>query len=439
MEAQALSELLSRNNIVITKQRLLLNVAILLYLVLAWYNYQHFISPKYFDFGMTYHPSFVKSVEAVFLIFVSAAFLPTRIDKVSDFVITLFFILPYTNHLLLYSFLDEARSYCYASVTAFLLLATIRNIPISLPKPFFSSSGLAISAVASGVGVMAAAMLYINYVGFSKFNLDPTKVYEFRADISDAGAQNAALGYLGTWGFKVFMPYLFALALWQRKWLAIAALYGVQVFFYGITSTKAALAIPLLVFLAYMIGRSNFKSHFIILFLTGLTALGIIEDAHYGSGLVNLFLIRREFWDPAAINWIYYDIFSHFGFVHWGDSFFSSIFQYRLPNSPQMFVDLYKFGWEGNAGTGFLGSGFMQAGFFGMMLYASVIAVLLAIVDAITRNSLPQWLGLAIVVVPFYFALSSADLPAALLTHGLMLAILLLYLSSLKKAQFVGP
>ena len=59
----------------------------------------------------------------------------------------------------------------------------------------------------------------------------------------------------------------------------------------------------------------------------------------------------------------------------------------------------------------------------------------LRIVDALIVGRLPLWFGLSLVIVPFISLFTSADLSTALLTHGLAVSLVLLWLFGGRKVD----
>jgi hypothetical protein len=86
------------------------------------------------------------------------------------------------------------------------------------------------------------------------------------------------------------------------------------------------------------------------------------------------------------------------------------------------------FGKEGmNANTGWIGSGYMNAGYFGVILYAMLMGLVLRVLDNLsTRRRLGLVVSLSL--LPMIAMITSADLPTGMLTHGGGIVILLLHI-----------
>lgn len=82
------------------------------------------------------------------------------------------------------------------------------------------------------------------------------------------------------------------------------------------------------------------------------------------------------------------------------------------------------------ANTGWLGSGYMHFGFLGMVLYALLVGLLLIIIDMLAKGREPGIL-IAIFFTPLLALFLSSDLTTAILTHGLLLAMFLIWVCRL--------
>ena len=84
-----------------------------------------------------------------------------------------------------------------------------------------------------------------------------------------------------------------------------------------------------------------------------------------------------------------------------------------------------------DANTGWMGSGYMHFGFAGLLIYAFIIGLLLSIVDTLAKRR-ELGISVAILFIPFFTLFLSTDLPTAMLTHGLLLALFLSWVCELK-------
>jgi hypothetical protein len=131
---------------------------------------------------------------------------------------------------------------------------------------------------------------------------------------------------------------------------------------------------------------------------------------------------------------MYHDFFSREDLVFWSSSILRYVIRYPYQDPIPLIIGA-EFGetdlW---ANVGFFGTSYMHAAIFGVVIYGFIGGILLGIIDSIAKSGVENWVIISITSVPFYNLAAHTDLPTALLTHGLGLAILLSYLlTPLKK------
>lgn len=72
---------------------------------------------------------------------------------------------------------------------------------------------------------------------YKYFNLDFTKVYQFR-ELSNKLASVGIMAYINGWVYKVFVVYLMAYALLKKNFAFFMILFFIEVFFYSISGQK---------------------------------------------------------------------------------------------------------------------------------------------------------------------------------------------------------
>ena len=133
-------------------------------------------------------------------------------------------------------------------------------------------------------------------------------------------------------------------------------------------------------------------------------------------------------------------VFSKEGYIYLSTAKgFSAFINYPFEYPPAQMISLYLQGhthtWMNN---GFLATSYMHFGFCGMIIFSVIVGILLNIVDNISKDRLPCWFSISIVIVPFFSLFTSSDLTTALLNHGLGLCIVLLWLFSARYSTIHG-
>jgi hypothetical protein len=151
--------------------------------------------------------------------------------------------------------------------------------------------------------------------------------------------------------------------------------------------------------------------------------------------LANLFL-RRTMFLPANSNYGYHLFFSDHPHVLLSSSkFVFGLIEPVYDRPPAFMLGEYFTGNpDTSANTGWIGTSFMHFGYFGMFAFSLVIGLLLGILDQLAAKT-DKSLSTALLVIPFYSLFVSADLPTAMLTHGLILALVLLWLLKIERKK----
>jgi len=281
--------------------------------------------------------------------------------------------------------------------------------------------------IAVGVSVVAVLYLVVWYFATGaafNLNLNFSKVYEFRdinSELSDVGV----LAYLNSWVLQVFSIFVISYFLHRRKILIALLFVGIQVFFFSVSSHKSVLLYPFMIF-AIWFYFSKYSSMVVVpISFTAIVALSLslflfLDELYTGS-----LFIRRVFFVPALLTYGYFDFFSEHAYIYWSNSVFAGFVKYPYSDRVTILIG-QSLGSTASANNGFISSGYAHAGLIGVAFYSVLLGLILNFIDNISRNTIPLWFALAITVIPLRNILISSDLLTALLTHGLIVAVLLL-------------
>jgi hypothetical protein len=262
--------------------------------------------------------------------------------------------------------------------------------------------------------------------GLSYFNLDLTAVYDFRRVVGDV-LYRGPMAYLIVWATKVFGPTLLALSLWRRKYWLSLIIFCLHVIWFGISSHKSVLFYPLLVVFLWQWFQYSRALSLIPIALTGVVLASFSLYILFSEIFLGSLFIRRVFFVPAHLTFVYYEFFSSRDFVYWSSSFTSWFIEYKYEMSTSREIGAY-LGTSANANNSFLSTGYMHAGIPGIILYGVLVGLLFRLIDSLSSKGIPLWLAIASVIVPSQSLLTSVDLPTALLTHGFGTSIVILLL-----------
>jgi len=410
------------------KSRGLFIFVVLIFRLFLDLSYVYIISPIYEYAGFVVQIDLLKLIESYLLTFLLALIIPSRTKKPSDFFVVLLFLLPVLPTISLYGLRAENRAFIYMMLVGFLTVLVTCTLPeIKLRR---LKGGRNIGVFICGIAVVVVFVWLIRRGGLGYFNLDLTRVYEFRREVG-AAINIGFWAYLNAWVFKVFNVALIAWALFRKRYLLLLLFIGLQVVFFAISSHKSVLFYPFLVIALYGFIERKYALHLIVLGLLGLVGVCSAIALFTGNILPASLFIRRVIFVPASLNYAYYEFFSQAGHVFMSNSVLSFFIKYPFPYPPTQMISEFLLGhtncWANN---GFLATSYMHFGFPGGIIFSFVVGLLVRTVDVLVVGKLPLRFGITLVIVPFFSLFTSADLGTALLTHGLAISLLLLWLFS---------
>lgn len=387
--------------------------------------YVYYVSVYFAYYGFAY--SFIPTRLPIALLVISALslFLRPRISEITVLLAALchlFFLIP------------TAVMFVFAGLfsTIFLWTAVIQATLVVLSSQQFkfnwqlqiSQKALYQGLLVIGVSGLAVA-IYLR--GIFSFGFNIFEIYERRseANVADIGL----LGYLQQMGAQASL-LLTAVAFFNRRYLMTLAGFITAVMFFAYTGHKSTVFWAL-----FMIGflyLSRFKNKFSYLLLGSVFFVwfvAIIIETPLGAEL-GTFLIRRTVFTPVLLNHYYMMFAEQFGFLDWSYSKVGlGLFEYTDTVSPTQAVGHYLTGSDTNsANTGLIGFGFINAGHVGVALYLVIFVGLLILATGLARQKKIEVLGAALLVRSTYFALTTSDLPATVLSGGLGYALIVLAL-----------
>ena len=259
------------------------------------------------------------------------------------------------------------------------------------------------------------------------FNFNFERVYEFRED------NNLAFGgpffsYVTSWTYQIFNMFLIAFFLMKKNYLFVFIFVIFQIFFFGAVTQKEIIFFPAILLFSWYFFRKT-KSLLIFPIACSLVLLfSIALDSYFETVVLSGLFSRRLFYVPANLSYVYYEFFSLNEYAYWSNSFlkylFSSVYPEGIPRAIGEYMNSL-----GSMNNGYVSSGYAQAGFFGVLLYSVIIGFILKMVNYFSYKQIPLWLSIAILFAPLRSLIISADLFTTLLTHGLIMSLLILFLA----------
>jgi len=387
--------------------------------------YATFVSPVYGYTGFAWTPDILKYLESwivyCFLIF----WAPKKMNRISDLFLLIVFFNMIVPVLIFYSLADQSRSYLYTALLGYFLVLIFRQVmPVRFPVIL---EGRCIARIIVILSVLGISAWFFLSGGVQFFNLNLAKVYEYR-DVAGEIIRAGPMAYLNTWTFFVFGPTLLTMALWRRAFFFAALVLLVHLFWFGVSAHKIVLFAPaLVIFTWFWLQKTKSLSWIplgLALVISSCLCIFFIFDRIRPASL----FVRRVFFVPAMLTFKYYDFFSNNELIWWSNSKLTlGLLKYPYYINSAELIGKWV-GSESHANNGFLASGYMHAGVLGVALYGLLVGFLFWLIDSITDKNIPQCIALGIVIIPIYSLIISSDLPTALLTKGIAVGILILFL-----------
>lgn len=406
-------------------ERILFILGLFVFKCILDLGYIYFVSPVFEYTGFFYNLNAWKVFESYILLFIFALILPYKIKRPSDFFVVFLFIFIAVPLLSIYGFKNEAREYLYMVLLSFLVLNTVIHFPkIQIPK--LSQGRLLAITLSVGVLVFIFAWIIVRG-GFNYLNFNLLRVYEFRREVASV-VFPGSMSYVKVWYAKVISIVLLIYFLWRRYYILSALIVICHVVYFGVTAHKAYLLFPFLAIFAYIIAHWRYMVHVLVCGLTILSVIVLLFFWIGGESFPASLLIRRAFFVNADNHFAYYHFFSESGLVYMSNGVLSFLSNYPYKYPPPRMISLFKYGHPDTwVNTGFLATSYMHFGFVGMLVFSFVTGLIFKLIDSLISERVPLWVGVAITIVPVH-SLTEGDLPTTLITHGLGLSLLFLWL-----------
>lgn len=386
--------------------------------------YRAYIVPNYEYAGFIIDFSMPKYGEGLLIYILLLLSSPYRWIRPSDFFVNLLLFGLVAPLLVYYALTNQPRYDLYFMVLAYVIIVFVRRAPRIAVPVIKKGPILAYAILIAGV-VSISTWLFLT--GFSRpLSFDLLKVYEYRAG-ADAALNQGFMAYLNNWCYKVFGPSLLAIALWKRIYWLAGILCFMHLFWFGVSQHKSVLFFPLLVIFIYTFRRTLDALCVVPLAIAAIVLLSLTLSVYFDSMMLASLIVRRVFFVTANNVFYYYEFFSQNGFVYWSNSVFATFLDYPYDLPPAKIIGMAR-GLESHANTSFIATGYMHAGILGVGVYAVVVGLLFRLIDALASKAIPAWLVAAVLITPMLSLFIGADLFAAMLTHGMLVALLILLL-----------
>jgi len=330
----------------------------------------------------------------------------------------------------IYSLQDKSREFLYMVLISIFIIGVVSRLSrIKIPIPKLKYGDKIAIAICIFTGIFLFGWIIMND-GLDYLNFNINKVYNYRRIIAEK-IFSGKLSYIMPWFGKVMNPLLIAYFLWKKNNKMVIITNIVQVLYYGFTAHRSMLFYPILILFVYLFRKSKYLGELIPFCLVGVVVLSSIYYIISNNLILASLFVRRTLFLTALNHFRYYDTFKEIGFLYFSyKSWFPKIIEYPFDYPvPQVISQIYYGHTNTWVNTGFLANGYINLGFWGMIVYSIIVGIIFKYIDHLADECLPKWVCLAIMIVPM-FNLINSDLLTSLLTHGILLAMIMLWLIS---------
>ena len=416
--------------------RLLVVGAAAAYVASVHWSYLSIISPEFAYNGALDRPASDGSLPVAFMVAIlPALWLPIRVSRPSQVALWSLYILGYVPTTLIpyYVLGTGFRGILPLTVTvtvSFALLSALTTIRLGttwaprIPMRTYENFIIALAIALAGYIILA--------FGFS-FSLPAlADVYSVRSTFDRAVAASSLplVAYVVDWSLYVASPLLILLGLRSgRVGMIIGGLF-LELLVYGTTGYKSALLSVLLVVpLLVLLTRRLRPAFGLGLPLAGLALVigSAAWDQISNSILASSLFLHRAIALPGQLAADYYDLFSSHQQFGLTQSVFSFLGPTPFDLPPARLIGAVYFGDPSeDANANLWADAFANFGLIGIIVFTIILALVLIWLDsAATGRDLRVTGALAGLMA---IVLSNSALLTTILTHGLALAIVLIYL-----------
>jgi hypothetical protein len=357
--------------------------------------------------------------------------LTNQLSKVSDFfflIVVLLSIAPLTS---LYG-LDFNRAVSpviAASLSLLIMNWIVRLRMVSFKKAKFIKHGEKIGITISILFV--GFLIFWYYYSGVDLNFDFTKVYEFRRDNAEISAYGF-FSYTNNWTYKIFSIFLMTLALHYRRFFLLALLLIAQTYFYAASAHKNVFLFPFLIIGIWYYFKRTSSLNVVPVILCSIIFISLSTFFLFDDLTVSSLFSRRVFFVPANLTYVYFEFFSINPSVLWSNSILSSYFDYPYDLPVSQRIGQYLGNELMSANNGYLSMGFAHLGWLGVFIYTLLIGGIIKLINDLTYKAMPIWIAIGLTLVPLRTLITGSDLFTVLLTHGLILTIVLIFITRKK-------
>lgn len=391
------------------------------------FTYVKFVYKYYAYMGFKLDFSMLKFIFSFIYFIIIYFVLPKDEKKPSYIFLQLHFIIMIMPMFTLYAFANEAgRFMFYVNILFIMECILVRLLPIIKITRIKNSKKL-LKWIVIGMSIFVyGSMIRANGIP-SLRALNILSVYDIRGNVK----YPFLMGYLVAWQAKIINPFLITISYINKNKRMLILSILMQLLIYLITAHKSFLLIPFAILvIIYILKSEKFLKLSAFLAPIGLI-FSYLTEIIFGNLIIPSLFIRRFLFVPANLRFNYYEFFSNNKFLYFSEGQIGKVLGLQSPYSVKIanwIGYLYSGNIETSANTGYLADAYANMGVFGMFLISIILVGIFIFIDSMsTRIDKKIVIGLSLFSM---MGLNDGSLLTALLTGGMLLLLILLYLYS---------
>ena len=395
--------------------------------------YKWVIVPVWGYEGFRYNTTPAHAVTAWVLAVLPSLWMPIKLTRPSQVVYWLLYILVLVPVCLvpIYSLDDQSRGPLILAaclVGVFGLAGLVYCVPLlPLRRLYLESYELSVVLALLSIGCFS---LMLASFGFHFHFISFEDTYTVRAQFKDTLNQVSSLvAYAINWQAWVINPFVMAIGLRSRRPSWVLAGAAGQFAIYSIGAFRSIFFSAAFLFYLLWVTRSTrtFGIRLAGTWVAIFTGAGALQ--FFGYGLIPEQLVGERMTAlPGLLTGYYYEFFSSHPLVHLGHSIFRSFVTYPYALEPPSLIGYsYFHNASENANANVWADAYANFGYPGIIGFTLLLAIVLWLYDSVAANCDIR-LAVLVFAMPA-FALTNVGLLTSVLTNGMGLAMLLVYLA----------
>jgi len=404
--------------------------------------YKWVVVPVWGYAGFQHRATPTREVIAWVLAALPSLWIPIKLKRPSQIVYWLLYLLVLVPACLvpLYALENQSRGPVLLAgclVAVFALTGLVYRLPL-LPLPRVHLQSHEFSLILILLSTLFYALLASSFgLQFHFVSLEDT--YTVRAQFKDTLEQAPRLvAYAIGWQAWVLNPFMIAMGLRSRRWAWVLAGALGQFAIYSITAFRTMLfSAGLLLFLLWAMRPGKpFGARLATTWTAIFAGTGAMQFFGWTLIPASLVVVRMTAL-PGLLTGYYYDFFSTHPKALLGHSILKSMVDYPYAVEPPHLIGyLYFHNASNNANANLWADAYANFGYTGIMLFTLLLAAALWLYDSMAFGH-DKRLAALVIGLPA-FALANGGLLTCLLSNGMGLAMLLMYLMPLATHEKAG-